>query len=200
MKLCLARIPWQSLSLLQEKACQRSEHFHHKWRIPLWQRGWEELIGTKNHSPARWSMDSQFCHASPLLHFECHWAEVRHFATVWVRLARAYRRSSTGAAWSALNCGGTKREKGRDSDREREQRRRGEIERMARQEGCYERTTSSPENVVGDEPKKSEREIRTKRKGREKDGAPTCNVLIRDLFTYLFFLWWGEISKLPLTK
>ena len=53
IRLRLAKIIWQSLSLLHRNVCRRSGHFRREWRIPLWRRGQEELVETKNCCPTR---------------------------------------------------------------------------------------------------------------------------------------------------
>ena len=51
MKLCLARINWQSLLFLNEKSCRRSGHFRRERRVTLEWGGQDEMIDTQKQ---RW--------------------------------------------------------------------------------------------------------------------------------------------------
>ena len=48
IRLCIARIFYQSFAILHGKMCWQSGHFHHEWRVPLQWGYWEELVGTLN--------------------------------------------------------------------------------------------------------------------------------------------------------
>ena len=107
IRLYLARINWQSLSLLHKKVCRRSGHFCREWRVLLEQGGQEELFGT-HLGYQNWPENGKRCRGATTFPRWLQlggWEVVPHqFGILWCPSYVACRELTTVARWSRRGC------------------------------------------------------------------------------------------------
>ena len=129
IRLCLARINYQSFAILHGKERRQSRNFHCERRIPSWRGSCADHNGTKDNCQ-KWSLTgvwTPFPSPSVTRHRRAT-AAVFWMPSSWgppfrYRLSWFSQRMSSFVCWSCLIAEGRSEERGRDTGKEREERR-----------------------------------------------------------------------------